>query len=56
MKDRRGVSAQLNSSANSAATQPVNEARSLKRNQQIKALHIEFEDLKRKIKDVENKN
>jgi hypothetical protein len=43
MKERsRGVSAQLNNSANSAVTQPVNETRSLKRNQQIKALHLEF--------------
>lgn len=57
MKDRgRGVSAQLNSSANSAVTQPVGQARSARRTQQIKALHSEFEDLKKKIKDVENKN
>jgi hypothetical protein len=57
MKDKdRGVSPQLNSSSNSAVTQPVGEARNVRRNQQIKALHLEFEDLKKKIKDVESKN
>lgn len=57
MKEKgRGVSPQLNSSSNSAVTQPVGEARNVRRNQQIKALHLEFEDLKKKIKDVESKN
>lgn len=41
MKDKdRGVSPQLNSSSNSAVTQPVGEARNVRRNQQIKALHL----------------
>jgi hypothetical protein len=57
MKEKnRGISAQLNSSSNSAVTQPVGEARNIRRSQQIKALHLEFSDLKEKIKDVESKN
>lgn len=58
MREQRGKgrSTQLHSSNNSAATQPVHEARNVRRTQQIKALHLEFEDLKKKIKDVENKN
>lgn len=56
MKERpRGVSAQLNSS-HSSVTQPVGESRNVRRMEQIEALHMEFEDLKKKIKDVENKN
>ena len=38
----KGHSTQLHSSSNSAATQPVNEARNIRRTQQIKALHLEF--------------
>ena len=56
MKERtRGVSAQLNSS-HSSVTQPVGESRNVRRTEQIEALHMQFEDLKKKIKDVENKN
>lgn len=36
----RGASPQLNSSANSAVTQPVGDPRNVRRNQQIKALHL----------------
>ncbi len=53
MKEKnKATSPQLNSSSNSQVTQPVGDARNVRRNQQIKALHLEFEDLKKKIKDV----
>ncbi len=48
----RGISPQLNSSSNSVVTKPVGESKHIKRTQQIKALHNEFEALKKKIKDV----
>lgn len=52
----RGISPQLNSSSNSVVTKPVGESKHIKRTQQIKALHNEFEALKKKIKDVQSKN
>lgn len=50
--NNRRESPHLNSSVNSAVTQPVAEPRNVRRSKLIKSLHVEFEDLKKKIKDV----